>query len=197
MCNDPTNLIKDQLDFAWKWFVYHADQRMKMFNFMLVVFGVLSTAIVTAISNKISPFVEIVLCFMSSVLAVAFYLLDRRNYKLVELGRDALVILERNYLFKVDATVRSQNCPAIVSNQVKKDEEAKTILQMLRKGMHRVWIPAIAGSFGVIFIIGAIVISYQNWPWANFFKQKSAESAQLYGCSPSASCYWDDADEVP
>jgi hypothetical protein len=92
MDNDPTNLTKDQLDFASKWFFYHADQRMKMFNFMLVVFGVLFTAVVTAINNEVSPFVEIVLCVVATELALAFCLLDRRNYKLVELGRNEKTI---------------------------------------------------------------------------------------------------------
>lgn len=31
----PTDLEKMRFDYAWKWFNYHADQRMKMFNFIL------------------------------------------------------------------------------------------------------------------------------------------------------------------
>jgi hypothetical protein len=38
--DDPSELQKLQFDFAWKWFAYHADQRVKMFNFMLIVFGI-------------------------------------------------------------------------------------------------------------------------------------------------------------
>jgi hypothetical protein len=38
---DVSDLVKLQFDYAWKWFSFHADQRVKMFNFMLVVFGIL------------------------------------------------------------------------------------------------------------------------------------------------------------
>jgi hypothetical protein len=59
-----------QLDYAWKWFSYHADQRMKLFNFMLVVFGVLSTAIIAAISNHAPHIVEVVISYLSFILAI-------------------------------------------------------------------------------------------------------------------------------
>jgi len=31
----------DLLDYAWKWFEYHAKQRISMFNYFLIVSGIL------------------------------------------------------------------------------------------------------------------------------------------------------------
>jgi hypothetical protein len=97
---DPElELHKLQFDYAWKWFAYHADQRVKMFNFMLIVFGVFATAIVTALGSKDLPSgVAAVLCFVAAALGLTFSLLDRRNRDLVWIGEEVLTHLEKNFI---------------------------------------------------------------------------------------------------
>src|SRR5690348_4185358 len=98
--NPQLELPKLQFDYAWKWFSYHADQRVKMFNFMLIVLGIFASAIVSAVGNKELPIgFAAVLCFVAAALALIFPLLDRRNRDLVWLGEELLTHLEKTVIF--------------------------------------------------------------------------------------------------
>jgi hypothetical protein len=46
-------LLKLKFDYAWKWFSFHADQRLKMFNFMLVVVGIFAAVAVNAVKEQL------------------------------------------------------------------------------------------------------------------------------------------------
>src|SRR4051812_17959205 len=97
---DPLELRKLQFDYAWKWFSFHADQRVKMFNFMLIVFGIFAAGVVNALDKAALPRVALAgLCFFGTFLAWAFTRLDRRNRDLVWLGEDVLMELERKVIF--------------------------------------------------------------------------------------------------
>src|SRR5260370_32108868 len=99
----PTDIASDlqklQFDYAWKWFAYHADQRVKMFNFMLIVLGIFATAIVSAIANHLQSGFTAVLCFVAASVAFIFSLLDGRNRDLVWLGEEVLIYLEKITVF--------------------------------------------------------------------------------------------------
>ena len=97
-------LRKLQFDYAWKWFAFHADQRVKMFNYMLVVFGIFAVGIANALdkSKGVPPIVAAGLCFVAAILAVIFARLDARNRDLVWFGEDVLMHLERDSLFGTD-----------------------------------------------------------------------------------------------
>ncbi len=73
-----------RFDYAWKWFAFHADQRTKMFNYMLIVFGIVAAGVVAAL-DKNFDYVAAVLCVLASFLAGAFCLLDGRNQRLVRM----------------------------------------------------------------------------------------------------------------
>jgi hypothetical protein len=74
-----SDLVKVQFDYAWKWFSFHADQRVEMFNFMLVAFGIFATAVVSSVDKGLPKEVSIALCLLASALALIFVRLDRRN----------------------------------------------------------------------------------------------------------------------
>ena len=42
-------------NYAWSYFAYHADQRMKTFNFFLVAAGLLSSGIATLFKGNTAP----------------------------------------------------------------------------------------------------------------------------------------------
>ena len=88
MPDDPSELQKLQFDFAWKWFAYHADQRVKMFNFMLIVFGIFAAGLVNALDKHVPKPAVVLFAFFAGILALVFSLLDRRNRDLVWLGED-------------------------------------------------------------------------------------------------------------
>jgi hypothetical protein len=79
----PSELQKLQFDYAWKWFSYHADQRVKMFNYMLLIFGIFAAGLINALDKNLPKVAAVCLAFFAAILAVIFSLLDRRNRDLV------------------------------------------------------------------------------------------------------------------
>src|SRR5262245_44298025 len=103
----PSELHKLQFDYAWKWFNFHADQRVKMFNFMLVVFGIFAAAIVGAVGKQQAGFTAI-LCFVGAALAAIFVGLDARNHELLEFAEEVLTYLEKNAIFGEGVTIKDR-----------------------------------------------------------------------------------------
>jgi len=82
--------------YAWNYFVYHADQRMKTFNFYLVLEGVFVAGVLTFLAKSAGAFNRLpsYLCFVIGFLSLMFWLLDRRNAQLVKNGEKALTYLD-------------------------------------------------------------------------------------------------------
>ena len=89
---DPLPL-KDSLDYAWKWFQYHAGQRMLAFNFLLILMGALSIGYYKAFDSGSHWHAAIVAAF-GVVVTFAFLVLEWRNEELVNIGRNALRSIE-------------------------------------------------------------------------------------------------------
>jgi len=94
----PTGLELMRFDYAWKWFNFHAEQRTKMFNYMLIGMGIFATALVTAIDKRLS-LVATVLSSAAAVVALVFCLIDRRNRELYIAAMDVLIDMEKTVLF--------------------------------------------------------------------------------------------------
>ena len=94
----PSKLSSAQFDYAWKWFNFHADQRTKMFNFMLIIFGFLVAAI--ANSYEKTTGLSIWVCIFGTLLAMIFARLDMRNQQLLSWAEDILIKLEADELYK-------------------------------------------------------------------------------------------------
>jgi len=172
----PSQLHKLQVDYAWKWFNFHADQRIKMFNFMLIVFGIFATAIVTALDKpRVSREITASLCVIAGILALIFSRLDRRNRDLLWLGEDMLVELEKKGIFgegiKIDGRRIKTNGRAEDERVVfgilwrqkaeEKENPAGEIGSALR-GKHRLWLPRISYSFAVLLFVAAWLIWKQD-----------------------------------
>ncbi len=77
------------LEHAWKWFEYHANQRMTMIRFYLTAAGGLAAGfgfLLSAHENIMSAFISIIGVFTS----ISFKNLDRRVSDLVKIGEEAL-----------------------------------------------------------------------------------------------------------
>jgi hypothetical protein len=83
-----------RLEHAWKWFSYHANQRLAAFNYFLVIVAVLITGYLTCI-DRLMYAMQVILGFVGVVISMAFLALDVRNERLVNDGRTALRALER------------------------------------------------------------------------------------------------------
>ena len=151
--DDPNELGKLQLDYAWKWFSFHADQRTKMFNYMLALFGLFAAAIATTLDKpgmgNLTPW----LCWLAALLALIFALIDTRNRTLVWFGEDVLISLEKEFLFGVGEKARGRRDKEFnwgILNRQQVDEAAldlKGLRLMLHdacRGKHRFWMPGVA-----------------------------------------------------
>lgn len=183
--DDQFELEKLRFDYAWKWFNFHADQRIKMFNYMLVTFGIFAAGIVNALDKQIPHKVIAILCFFASLLALIFVLLDKRNKYLVWLGEDVLVHLERQTIFgqelEIEGRYEQQIKFGILWRQVL---EERDVTERIRAklhgcvgdslvvrggdfsraflcGKHRVMLPIVSYLIAVLFLAAGIYI----WGW--------------------------------
>lgn len=155
---------KLQFDYAWSWFNYHAGQRMTMFNYLLAVTGLFATAIVSAYDKHLPNVFSGILCLAAAFFALAFLLLDYRNRKLVWLGEDILIHLEKNYIydrggiegrdiFGVHKGDKNQHEKTFVFGILSR-EKAEDKSSGLTK--HRVLLPLIAFVIMGIYVIAAV-----------------------------------------
>jgi len=88
---EPTPSRPDSvpLDHAWAWFKYHAEQRLTVLRFYILVIGGLATAVGVLHQQK-----EAFICVLASVFAAfvcfCFMRFDNRSSDLVHLGEGAL-----------------------------------------------------------------------------------------------------------
>jgi len=192
----PTELQKQQLDYAWKWFSFHADQRTKVFNFMLVTMALVTAAIGTVLDKGIDPLALRLLCGFGVALAFAFVLLDCRNRELVWIGENLLTHLEKTVLFPdrtpqdaryaiANATGRTDS---FVLGAVSSDAHANGFaaswttdpLAALLRGKHRVMFPAIALMFALLFVV-------MGWKLEPVGKPAPSAAALPSSAAPAAS----------
>ena len=151
---------------------------MKMFNYMLVVFGIFVAGIVNALDKRVPNRVTAGLCFVAAVLAIIFTRLDRRNRDLVWLGEDVLTHLESEEIFGVNVEIEGRSEKkidfGILRRQALEERGAKARIQgalhdkacaslvvQLRDawcGKHRVWLPVLGYLMAILFLGAGISI---------------------------------------
>jgi hypothetical protein len=84
-----------QFEYAWRWFEYHATQRLIAFRFYLIIIGAMGWLFLRESSVLLYPhnmFFGIILL----VVSIFFFLLELRNNQLVNCARSALDELEKD-----------------------------------------------------------------------------------------------------
>lgn len=162
---EPSKLNQLQFEYAWKWFNFHADQRTKMFNFMLIVLGIFATAVVSAYDKHLPSLVTAGLCFIAAALAIAFALLDQRNQDLVRFGEEILAHLEGSCIFGGEGTMIKNRKGAdiqfgILVRQTHDDKGKENWCYFARTGRHRFWLPAVSCVIAALFGIAGGLILY-------------------------------------
>jgi hypothetical protein len=158
-----SELHKIQFDYAWKWFAFHADQRIKMFNFMLLVFGVFAAGVVNALDKRLPTSAIASLCFVAAGLAEIFVKLDRRNRDLVRRGEDVLKHLEREVIFGEPPTIRREGAQVDFGILTREASSAiggrmKNVWLSVWLGKHRLWLPMIGHLIAVLFLAAGFLI---------------------------------------
>lgn len=84
-------------DYAWKYFQMHGEQRLKTFNFYLILCTLISGALTAIIKDADDIRVGIPLALLLSFFSFIFWRLDLRNKQLIEHGEKALKHIENEY----------------------------------------------------------------------------------------------------
>lgn len=74
----------------WKYFEFHADQRLRAFNYFLIIISALSVAYYVCLKDGDLKIFAPYLCLFSMSIALGFFFLEIRNVQLVNTGREAL-----------------------------------------------------------------------------------------------------------
>lgn len=139
-----SDVDKTAFDYAWKWFDFHGKQRMQLFNYFLIITGILANAYVTALDKKFFS-VGVIVCVLGVLQSLGFIVFDIRNRDLTERAERALHVFEhekqlfKGYKFKNDDV---EICLPI-------NDKSPFIKKM------KVWIYLIEGTILVLFICGA------------------------------------------
>lgn len=94
----PNYDAKVVLEYALKYFEIHAGQRMSVFNFFIVLSGIILTGLATCVvgDRAFTP-IGVVLGFALTALAWTFWKLDQRTSFLIKRAEHALVEVEREH----------------------------------------------------------------------------------------------------
>jgi hypothetical protein len=170
----PAPLVGDDLTrhdvkmkYAWGWFQYHADQRLKAFNFFLVIFGILIAAYGTAMKEAVSapakahPYewfcAGVALCGV--LISTGFLFIDVRNTELVQIGRHWLDDLEQGLGMQVRQHDKERaHLPGAVGPLT------RVCMSMKRAVRHQFWFRLIYSMAMIGFIIAG-VYAFRGFTW--------------------------------
>jgi hypothetical protein len=98
----------EQSQFIWDHFKFNAEQRLKGFNFFVLLSTFADGGVFTAIEKGLNPLLLTILGLFIVVLATVFWLVDSRSQQLLKLTIPALKELEKSFnptcqLFALDA----------------------------------------------------------------------------------------------
>ncbi len=91
-------LFEKRFNYGVEFFKFHADRRMKMFQFFLIFVGLVAGAYATLLTKGYVVGSSL-LGFFAGVLTICFLFLEHRNEELVHIAEDVLASLESDALF--------------------------------------------------------------------------------------------------
>jgi hypothetical protein len=159
----PPDRLPDALDYSWKWFSYHADQRLKAFNYYLVIVGVLVVGYLKCLELGLRWPAAVIAGF-GAIVSLAFWILDIRNTELVNYGRAALEELEPKFNVAIRTEDKNRTMLRASMGRVprfffcllqKRDVREESLTDTLTK--HQTWLRAILVIGLVAFVIALVM----------------------------------------
>jgi len=97
-------LTELRINYAWDWWKFHAKQRTDMFNYFLLITGILANAYVSLLKDNKVIFnrLETFLCGLGALTSLGFLLLDIRNRRQIDRATTMLQSIESNELLHAD-----------------------------------------------------------------------------------------------
>ena len=154
--------LDSELRYAWDWFAYHAAQRFTAFNFFLIVFGAEIVGYTQAAAKHLT-ILGVVLGFVGTVVAVAFWAMEVRNAELVTCGREALNAIEKSLLCNIRADDQARKwlrdaLPGRIERTIYdwliRDQGRRD--RRLRIYTHACWLRAVLVMVAVLSLLGSV-----------------------------------------
>ena len=159
---DPTrkvdDLVKLQFDYAWKWFDFHAKQRTTLFNYYLIIAGILANALVTSYKEHYDAIIQ-ALGALGAVTSLAFMIFDVRNRDMAAQAENVLEKLEEDVLFPTTFTDQQQSRLGLLLVERRtgmREGGSRTIYANILK--HKWWIRGIQIAVGIAFALAALFL---------------------------------------
>ena len=144
LANDLNNVARQH---AWKYFELHAAQRMSIFNFFLVLSGLVLAGIAGCISQGAKlKWEEIFLGVALMVVSLIFWKLDQRTAFLVKHAEKALVELEHD----IPACARLFSTEPAATEQARREQAVWTYGLSFRLVF---WITGLSGLSAVLLAL--------------------------------------------
>jgi len=96
----PAITDRERLDYAWKHFALIADQRMKAFNFYLLVLLASFGGTIGLIQKSLPRHDFCLIGFVHISVAIIFWSIDSRSYRMLQIAIDALTEIEESPAFE-------------------------------------------------------------------------------------------------
>ena len=92
------DLRREMRDYAWKYFALHADQRIKTFNFFLIMCTLIIGGLITLLrdAQHVTAKAPCAIGIGLTFIAFIFWKLDHRNRELIRHAEDALKVIEKD-----------------------------------------------------------------------------------------------------
>ena len=88
---------EQEYEYLWRHFAFNAEQRLKAFNFFVVLAVFANGGVFTALETNAHPAILVLLGGFVCVLAAVFFLIDRRSQALLRLGVPGLTQYEKRF----------------------------------------------------------------------------------------------------
>jgi len=140
------------LNMAWDYFQQHANQRIRYFNFFVILSSLMTTGLLTTFRESFHvPLIGMIIGILQMVFAFVFWKIDERNKFLTKNGENTIKEIERNYFFGNNHDY-SQKLRFFTNEEIETDKRARETRNIITKQM--LHSRAFNLMFGVFFIIG-------------------------------------------
>ena len=139
----------------WEYFVFHANQRLQLLNFYIILETFIVTSLITIFQFNNTIIFRILLSFALVFFSFVFYALDLRTSNMIKNVEKSMMIIEEQYRDKYNSgymifSIEYQNTSA----QRKKSRFARFFMSSSRL-FHYIY-----GFFVIIGIIGFVLTAY-------------------------------------
>lgn len=151
------DLSRLQFDYAWKWFEFHARQRMIMFYYYLIITGIFGNALILAFHAEYYLVVAL-LCLLGLLTSAGFVVFDYRNRSMAAYGEAVLEKLESELLFPeafTDEDGRRLGPMNVERREGMREGQPRLLRHELLK--HKWWIRGIECAVGMLFGVALLV----------------------------------------